>query len=407
MTFDQPNSIEPGSSPHDVLRLLFENGAQRQADIAAELHITKSASNQHFRKLADEGYIMPAEEQMNHRGRPSMLWKIKPEGNSFLGILVDAGTVSLTLADFAGKKLREESFTLNDRNSREELLEKLEEALRGLCRNLRSGGGRIIQGYIGFSGTVAADGSIIDSPHTPALNGLNLEKELYARFGLNLYCDGMHYAKIQGEADLLSPDSTTLMLEWGEGVGGTVVSNYQILNWASVPAKRNRGLWNLGHIPVVKDGTPCYCGRRGCLEAYTGGTALLKAHPELHCANLHELIERASHGDAACLGPVRAAAKTIAESLYWLLELFGVDSIILDGAFVPLFPAFESAFRLGLEQMWPQKEAAAIPIVVPDVSHDKYRLGSALIARYFYFHSDEMRKCRGVYHLNREFPSGN
>lgn len=407
MTFDQPNLIEPGSSPHDVLRLLFENGAQRQGDVAAELHITKSASNQHFRKLADEGYIMPAEEQMNHRGRPSMLWKIKPEGNSFLGILVDAGTVSLTLADFGGKKLCGESFTLNDRSSREELLEKLEEALRELCRSVRSGGGRIIQGYIGFSGTVATDGSVIDSPHTPALNGLNLEKELYARFGLNLYCDTMHYAKIQGEADQLKADSTTLMLEWGDGVGGIVVSNYQILNWASVPAKRNRGLWNLGHIPIVKNGAPCYCGRRGCLEAYTGGAALLKAHPELHCASLHELIERASHGDAACLEPIRQAAKTIAESFYWLLELFGVDSIILNGAFVPLFPAFEGAFRNGLETMWSHTEASEITLIASDSSTEKCKWGSALMARYFYFHPDEIRKCRGVYRLNREFPSGN
>jgi predicted NBD/HSP70 family sugar kinase len=31
----------------------------------------------------------------------------------------------------------------------------------------------------------------------------------------------------------------------------------------------------LGHIRIEKNGRPCQCGRKGCLEAYTGGWALM------------------------------------------------------------------------------------------------------------------------------------
>ena len=30
----------------------------------------------------------------------------------------------------------------------------------------------------------------------------------------------------------------------------------------------------VGHVPIVRDGRPCSCGLRGCLEAYTGGAAV-------------------------------------------------------------------------------------------------------------------------------------
>ena len=34
------------------------------------------------------------------------------------------------------------------------------------------------------------------------------------------------------------------------------------------------GAGEVGHMPVIRDGRPCVCGLRGCLEAYTGGAAL-------------------------------------------------------------------------------------------------------------------------------------
>lgn len=36
-------------------------------------------------------------------------------------------------------------------------------------------------------------------------------------------------------------------------------------------ARGNAG--ELGHVPIERDGEPCVCGQRGCLEAYVGGAA--------------------------------------------------------------------------------------------------------------------------------------
>ena len=66
-----------------------------------------------------------------------------------------------------------------------------------------------------------------------------------------------------------------VMLTLGTGVGGAVVSDYKL---------RRGGFGiggELGHVRVVQDGKLCGCGRKGCVEQYASGTAVLKAAKKL------------------------------------------------------------------------------------------------------------------------------
>ncbi len=58
-----------------------------------------------------------------------------------------------------------------------------------------------------------------------------------------------------------------LGVAWGTGIGGSVVLDGRL--W------RGRGAaGEIGHMVVVRDGAPCTCGRRGCVEAYAGRAAM-------------------------------------------------------------------------------------------------------------------------------------
>ena len=74
---------------------------------------------------------------------------------------------------------------------------------------------------------------------------------------------------------------SSVMLTLGTGVGGGVIIDGKIFE-----GNRSAGT-ELGHEVIVAGGEPCTCGRRGCLEAYTSATALIRetkrameAHPE-------------------------------------------------------------------------------------------------------------------------------
>ncbi|MDA8992879.1 ROK family glucokinase [Aquiluna sp.] len=70
-----------------------------------------------------------------------------------------------------------------------------------------------------------------------------------------------------------------VMLTLGTGVGGAIISDGQLRRGGFGIAGE------LGHIRVVRDGRPCGCGRKGCVEQYASGTALLNAAKALVASN--------------------------------------------------------------------------------------------------------------------------
>ena len=62
----------------------------------------------------------------------------------------------------------------------------------------------------------------------------------------------------------------SVMITLGTGVGGGIIIDnkvYSGFNYAG---------GELGHIVISVDGSQCYCGRRGCWEAYSSATALIR-----------------------------------------------------------------------------------------------------------------------------------
>ena len=67
---------------------------------------------------------------------------------------------------------------------------------------------------------------------------------------------------------------TSVMITLGTGVGGGIVDNGKLYK------SFNSAAGELGHIVIEVDGRPCTCGRRGCWEAYSSATGLIKMTEE-------------------------------------------------------------------------------------------------------------------------------
>ena len=62
----------------------------------------------------------------------------------------------------------------------------------------------------------------------------------------------------------------TILITLGTGVGGGVVIDGKLFE-----GYQSKGA-ELGHMVIRKDGEPCSCGRKGCLESYASATALIR-----------------------------------------------------------------------------------------------------------------------------------
>ena len=98
--------------------------------------------------------------------------------------------------------------------------------------------------------------------------------ELGKRLGLtNIHVENDANAAAWGEAVAGAARGTknSVMITLGTGVGGGVIIDGQVFSGFNYAGAE------LGHIVIEVGGRPCGCGRRGCWEAYSSATGLIKS----------------------------------------------------------------------------------------------------------------------------------
>ncbi|MBQ3553895.1 MAG: ROK family protein [Clostridia bacterium] len=111
-----------------------------------------------------------------------------------------------------------------------------------------------------------------------AFQNVNLETELQKYFpGMPVYLENDANAAAYGEilAGAAKDVDSAVIITLGTGVGGGIVIENKIQ-----AGFRHTGA-EIGHMVIEKDGAQCTCGRRGCFEAYSSATALIRQTAEI------------------------------------------------------------------------------------------------------------------------------
>jgi glucokinase len=132
------------------------------------------------------------------------------------------------------------------------------------------------------------------------------------------------------------------MLTLGTGVGGAVVADGKLM-------RGGFGIGGeLGHVTVVDGGIKCGCGRLGCVEQYSSGTALLRELRQIAAegtsagARLRELAgdaELTGHHaylafqerDPATIEQVEIAAEYLARAMGSLVAVLDPEVFVIGG----------------------------------------------------------------------------
>lgn len=165
----------------------------------------------------------------------------------------------------------------------------------------------------------------------------------------------------------------------GTGIGGGAVYEGKIVRG------KNGSCMEIGHIPVLRDGPYCGCGRRGCLEAVCGRLAisaaaaaaayrgeapflLSKAGTDLSNIRSRAISESISAGDSVIESIVREAARTIGWTMAGVVNLLAPDVVLLGGGLVEdmpelfrnevddairarVMPSYENTFKIEVAQL--------------------------------------------------------
>ncbi|WP_027144618.1 ROK family protein [Mesorhizobium sp. WSM3626] len=117
------------------------------------------------------------------------------------------------------------------------------------------------------------------------------------------------------------------MFTIGTGIGGAVVQNRRIMRGRATAGQ-------LGHITVDVNGEVCACGRRGCVETTSSGTALGR-----HIAragfgpnvSVDQLFARDAAGDIKARGILETWARPMRAAIDTTVAMFDPDLVLLGG----------------------------------------------------------------------------
>jgi glucokinase len=121
--------------------------------------------------------------------------------------------------------------------------------------------------------------------------------------------------------------STVVMFTIGTGIGGAVMIHGKMLRGRASAGQ-------LGHIAVDGSGRACLCGRHGCVETTSSGTALGRHVAEAGLVagtSVQTLLAHASEGDAVAKGVLDAWAAPMRIAMDTVVAIFDPDLIVLGG----------------------------------------------------------------------------
>ena len=155
------------------------------------------------------------------------------------------------------------------------------EDIAALCKKVCADNGvdlaKILSIGIATPGIANHDTGVVEYANNLPFKKFPIADLLRERVGVEkIFIENDANAAAWGEAKAGAAAGTTnsVMITLGTGVGGGIISDnkvYSGFNYAG---------GELGHIVIQHNGRPCSCGRKGCWEAYSSATAVIRMTTE-------------------------------------------------------------------------------------------------------------------------------
>jgi glucokinase len=281
-----------------------------------------------------------------------------------IGIGIDIGgtNTKLVAVNGSGKLLAQERFRTEAAKGAPDFVRRLSAAVLNFRRDY---GRRLVSIGIGAAGDVDPERGVIRFSPNLAWRNVRLSGPLERLTGLPCVMENDANMAAWGafELELKRKKGNILTLTLGTGIGSGLILDGKLYHGATGSAGE------AGHLKIERDGRPCHCGGRGCLEAYCGSYAVLARARELikneaafvrrFSAPGHRKFNTICLTNAAAAGH-KAARRVWAETgdclgrgLAGLILLLNPDCVVLTGGVSKAKKWFMPAMRavLGSQQI--------------------------------------------------------
>ncbi len=266
-----------------VYRLIHEHRTIAKTSIASELHLSFPTISQLLTELEGEGLVSKNGFFESTGGRKPGIFSCVGDARIAIGIELIKEHFQVTATDLYGAILFEKTYPIPFLNE-ESFFCRFGDIVQSFITDHEIPESRILGIGIALQGLVSCDKTAIT--YGAILKNSDLTVDRFRK-----YLD--HPLMLIHDSEAAATDALwnftdikdALFLSLSRNIGGALIINRQIHQGAFYPS----GLFE--HMTLIPDGAACYCGKKGCLEAYCSVRKLLDGMDptlELFFSNLHK-----------------------------------------------------------------------------------------------------------------------
>ncbi|MET8965921.1 ROK family transcriptional regulator [Streptomyces sp. NPDC004074] len=388
-----------------VVDLIRSSGPISRVELVKATGLTQPTISNIVRRLIDDGVVRETGDTVATGGKPRTMLIINSRAAYGVGIHVGADALTCVVTDTrggtVGRVLVAGPGAIPDGSAgagssrSDDGTHDMVDRLAVLYRDVTEGLGLESQSVAGLAvvgpGPVdVARGGFLAPPGLPFWVGRDLTDALAARLGVPVLVDSDAAAATVGEfwGRQVSRERTFGCLYMNSGIGSGLVLDGSLHRGASSNAGK------IGHVAVIRDGEPCPCGNRGCLEMYAAPRVMvdraravpglaerLRIHPTDPDGRAFDVLAQAAiYGDDAARALLDESAVLLAEGAVALVNLWDLDTLVLAGpGFAVAGSIYVSEIRRRLAERAYTRDVHGVRVHLSSNPRDAAAIGGAAL----------------------------
>lgn len=271
----------------DVARLVLERERVSKAEIIEELGLSRPTVINAIASLMDAGIVEESGAYTSTGGRRARTVSAAPSYRYFGGIDITANHIALVVVDWAGGVVAKVRKRLAFANTAA-YFDSIAKEFSSFVRQLDLKRGRLESVGVSIPGILSEDHRTLVRSHALRVEYLDLSAISARLNGYQIDFENDANAAEIAERPSLNGNSTFISLS--NTVGGSIAFG------RTMYLGDNRRAGEFGHMILHPNGQHCYCGKRGCADAYLSALRLAEK-----ASSLEDFFARLESGEKKML----------------------------------------------------------------------------------------------------------
>lgn len=325
-----------------LLNLLIEHGGQTIAELSSSLGVSVPYTTKTLNELIEDGLIEVTGKKDNYSKRAPKIYNLIATSGYFLGI--DTGKQSLTfgICDFCGNMVAEPELIHFDYQNTPECFDHFINLINEYIQGSGIERSQIKKACMSIGGRVNPEIGCAYNYFT--CTEMPLAEALTERLDLPFCIDNdtrcMTYGEyLKGVCKGLK-NIIFVNVSWGIGIG--------IIFDGKLYLGKSGFSGEIGHMHIYNNDIICHCGKTGCMETETSGSALLRKmkealenggtsvlsdkvknqHQEL---TLQDILDAIKKEDVLSIETLQKVAVELGTNLAGIINIFNPEMLVIGG----------------------------------------------------------------------------